>query len=198
MLVGYKDVYQMLSNYIAGWTWPNRLCGSEHLSEIFSADRKDKHRKAQHIKCQASDGLSMTAVIALFTTNVLMKLRNCPMQECIAYLALVDLIELIQTMGRIAVQPDQLLECCESFLKHFCAAWGFVWMTTKFHWILHFRDQLIRSPLGKLLSCFCLERKHRAAKRYAGEMAHTRRSTWPRWRCCRRRTRAKCRGSRVG
>ena len=171
---GYKDVYTMISDYIALWTWPCRIHqSSSHFSSIFSEDRKDKHRKAKRIKCQASDGLSMTAVIALFTMNVLMKLTSCPMQECIAFLALVDLIEIIQAMGKKAVQPQQLLDCCESFLKHFKAAWGYEWMTTKFHWILHFKDQLERSPLGKLLACFCLERKHRAAKRYAGDMSNT-------------------------
>ena len=178
LLAGYKDVYQMLSSYVACWTWPNRIHqGSAHFSDIFSDDRKTTHRKAQRIKCQASDGLSLTPVIALFIMNVLMKLDKVPMEECIAFLALVDIIELIQTMGKMAVQPDQLLECCESFLKHFTAVWGFEWMTTKFHWILHFGDQLRTSPLGKLLSCFCLERKHRSAKRYAGEMANTTRRT---------------------
>ena len=35
--------------------------------------RKEKHRKAKHVKCQASDGLSLVVVTAAFGEIVLMK-----------------------------------------------------------------------------------------------------------------------------
>ena len=43
-------------------------------------------------------------------------------------------------------------------------------MTPKFHWLLHLWKQLQRSHA--LLNCFCLERKHRVPKRYAGELTN--------------------------
>merc|ERR1712110_64620 len=45
-----------------------------NYNEIFAADRAASHRKAKHIKMQASDGLSLTGVAAMFCMNVLLKL----------------------------------------------------------------------------------------------------------------------------
>ena len=55
---GYIDIYNVFASFIAGWSWPGRIC-SAHLHEIFQGDRRDKHRAAQHIKAQASDMLSI-------------------------------------------------------------------------------------------------------------------------------------------
>ena len=42
--------------------------------QSIAADRAASHRKAKHIKMQASDGLSLTGVAAMFCMNVLLKL----------------------------------------------------------------------------------------------------------------------------
>ena len=68
--LGLTNVYSVFSNYIANWRWPHRV-HSYHLHEIFTADRRDKHRLAKHIKMQASDGLSLVSVAALFTTKAM-------------------------------------------------------------------------------------------------------------------------------
>ena len=172
---GLTNVYTVFSDYISKWTWPGRINGN-HLHEIFTDDRRDKHRKAKHIKCQASDGLSLVCVSALFVVMVLSKLESmeviregCP-KECAAFLALVDLIELIVATSRGAVQPKELLKAAERFLQYFEDAWGCEWMVPKFHWLLHFWRQL--ANLKMLLNCFCLERKHRVPKRYATDLAN--------------------------
>ena len=66
---GLKNIYSVYSNYIAQWKWPRRVQDA-YLSEIFSDDRVPKHRAAKHIKMQASDGLSLVSVTALFITKV--------------------------------------------------------------------------------------------------------------------------------
>ena len=43
-------------------------------------------------------------------------------------------------------------------------------MVPKFHWLLHLPGVLSR--FSNLLNCFCLERKHRVAKRYATELTN--------------------------
>ena len=104
----------------------------------------------------------------MFVVNVLMNVEgvNCS-KQCDAFLALVDVIELIDASARVIVQPQQVLQHCETFLQLFKEAWGLEWMTTKFHWLLHFHHQLEGSRFKKFLNCFCLERKHRVPKRYA-------------------------------
>jgi hypothetical protein len=162
-------VYTILSEYIAKWRWPSRV-GGDHLSEIFAEGRKEKHRKAERIKCQASDMLSMMPIITLFAINVLMKLGLNIKAECNAWIALADLVEMVIASGRITISPDKLRAAVESFLSRFVDAWGFDWMTPNFHWLLHFGDMLWAFKC--LLMCFCLERKHRSPKRYAGELTN--------------------------
>ena len=119
------------------------------------------------------------SVAALFVTKVLMNLQRMGLthqscnSECVAFLALVDVIELIMASGRTFVPPQKLLTSVERFLHLFKEAWGCEWMVPKFHWLLHFHDHLRRSRFNQLLSCFCLERKHRVAKRYASELTNT-------------------------
>ena len=161
---GYGSVYESFSEYIANWKWPARV-GYAHLSGIFEASRKDKHRKAKHIKCQASDMMSLAPVAALFAQNVLMKLNIDCKAACDAWIALVDVVDIIAISAKVTVPPTRLLTAIEHFLQLFVAAWGFDFMTPKFHWTLHFPDILQR--IGYLLMCFCLERKHRVPKRYA-------------------------------
>ena len=173
--IGFPEVYEVFSNFIANWKWPGRL-HSTFLHEIFADDRKKKHRDAKHIKCQASDGLSLIAVAAHFVVSVLLNLkklgkttRDCD-AECYAFLALCDLVDLIVAASRMRVAPDKLLTSVETFLDLFEKAWGIEWMTPKFHWLLHIPNQL--RMFGFLMACFCLERKHRVPKRYATDVTH--------------------------
>ena len=171
--VGHSDIYVIFSNYLANWVWPGRLGTSVNsMPDIFSETRKANHRKAQHVKCQASDMLSLLPVAAVFTSQVLMKLEPRVLRsECIAFLALVDVVDLIVASSRITVPSVRLLQAVEKFLELFNDAWGVQWMVPKFHWLLHIPGVLHKH--GKLLNCFCLERKHRVPKRYATELKNT-------------------------
>ena len=59
----------------------------------------------------------------------------------------------------------------EKFLQLFVDAFGFEWLTPKYHWLLHFGDHYRK--FGMLLNCFVLERRHRIAKRYATDLRNT-------------------------
>jgi hypothetical protein len=172
---GVHNIYETFGQYLTSWTWPLRLHGSQ-LAEIFAEGRKDKHRKAKHIKCQASDILSLLSVLALFTRNVLLRTRlragakKCE-DACHAFLALAELVDLITITARVNVDPAALRNIVHKFLRLFVAAFGYEWMTPKFHWLLHFAKILAR--FGVLLNCFVLERKHRLPKRYATDLANT-------------------------
>jgi hypothetical protein len=106
----------------------------------------------------------------MFVMNVLMHLDINVRDECNAWLALADLVDLVVASARIKITVEQLQKAVEKFLDRFVVAWGCDWMTPKFHWLLHFASLLFRYPF--LLMCFCLERKHRVAKRYAGELTN--------------------------
>ena len=86
---------------------------------------------------------------------------------CIAFLALVEVIDIIRSAPRVAVPPAMMLTAVEKCLGMRSAEFGFDKMTPKFHWMLHFPSQL--QKYKTMLNCFCLERKHRAAKGYCSE-----------------------------
>ena len=166
---GQTRVYESFSTYLSHWVYPERL-HADHLSDIFTTDRRDKHRKACHIKCQASDMLSVCGVLALYVQTILLSL-NIDNAACYALLALVDLVDLVIATTRIKVSPARLLGAVHRFLKAFTDAFGFEYLTPKCHWLLHLPESLER--FGFLLMCFVLERKHRVPKRYATELKNT-------------------------
>jgi len=166
---GY-GVYEAFSNYAAKWRWPGRI-HSSHLAEIFESPHK--HRKAQAIKCQASDLLSLMCVLALFVQTVLLPL-NISNDACHVFLALVDVVDLILATSRTDVKPEILLGRVHRFLHLYVNHFGYEAQIPKFHWLLHLPECLVR--FGVLLNCFALERKHRTAKRYATELTNTSRN----------------------
>ena len=166
---GMDGVYNSFSNYLATWRFPARL-HAHHLGDIFKDDRRQSHRDSHHIKCQASDLLTIMGPLVQFTKQVLQATGVAPL-ACLALLCLVDLTDLIVATARTAVAPPMLLEEVQRFLASFVAAFGFDWLTPKAHWLLHLPAQLQR--FGRLLNCFCLERKHRVPKRYATELKNT-------------------------
>eukprot|EP00959_Pyramimonas_sp_CCMP1952_P170329 3558902-Pyramimonas_sp.AAC.1 len=44
---GLNGVWELFSDFLANWVSPGRFHAT-HVDSIFNADRKDKHRKAQH------------------------------------------------------------------------------------------------------------------------------------------------------
>ena len=166
---GMTNVYAVFGEYCARWQWPSRI-NSHKLPEIFSADRASSHRKAKHIKCQASDLLSLMGVLDQFTRSVLMRpgiTIECK-RACQAFLALVTVCQLIADTVRYEIDPAQLLGSVHRFLQCFVAAFGFEHMTPKTHWTLHYAEVL--EKMGRLFNCFCLERKHKVPKRFAEDI----------------------------
>ena len=166
---GWTGIYGTFADFGKNWHWPSRY-HRDKRHEIFMESRSKKHRDAKHIKCQASDMLTFLPVLAFFVQSVLMNLEGAESlkPQCEAFLALVNVVELILAAGRTIVSPQKFLEAVEIFLALFAVAYGFAWMTPKFHWLLHMPIQLQR--LGIILNCFCLERKHRVPKRYATQI----------------------------
>ena len=165
---GRKTVYAAFSEFLSNWKYPGRLHG-DHLSEIFGENRRDKHRNAKHIKCQASDMLSVLGVLSLFVQTVLRPLNLCE-ASCRAMLSCIELALLVVATARIDVSPARLLGVVHRFLEDFTNAFGFDWLIPKAHWLLHLPESLKR--FGRLLNCFALERKHKVPKRYATDLTN--------------------------
>lgn len=167
---GMRNVYESFNGYIGRWKWPSRIHGS-NMSKLFSAARAEKHRNAMHVKGQASDIMSAVQVLLHFTRTVLYETGNDACKKaCEAFIALAIVCELIGETSRSAIPAALLLGKIHRFLELFVDSWGFEWLTPKSHWLLHLAETL--QKLGKLVNCFCLERKHRVPKRYAEDITN--------------------------
>ena len=150
--------------YMSHWSWPSRIHG-KHLHEIFSEDTKDKRREAKRIKAQASDMLSIVGVTKVFIAKVIM-VGVLEANDCsVALLALIRVIETIAEAPRRDIVPNEVLDQSQRFFELFTKARGLDDIIQKFHWLLHFHQPV-------LLNCFCLERKRRVPKRYAGDLTN--------------------------
>ena len=163
---GKTGIYESFSEFVSNWKFPGKF-HANHLSDIFTSDRRDRHRAAKHIKCQASDLLALLGVLVLYVRTVLLVLEQNP-DACRALLSLVELSQHVVATGRIPITPEKLLGIVHRFLEEFTNAFGFEWLTPKCHWLLHLPEALGRH--GRLFNCFVLERKHRVPKRYATDM----------------------------
>ena len=166
---GCRDIYDRVERHVKSYRWPSRV-HSAALSSVFSLKGKKSSRKAKHVKCQASDGLSLVPVLAIFFGCVALSWDLCD-AECYVFLAFADVVDYISAVPRGGVDPDMLRTAVCKFLYLFANTFGFDYMIPKFHWLLHFGSHLLN--FGTLISCFVHERKHRMVKRYCNEILNT-------------------------
>ena len=172
---GITDIYSRLHEYIAMWTLPRRIGSAKALAQIFSTKRETSDEKAKTFKCQASDGLTSTPIIAVYFEMVIMR-AGFSNQACTAFLALADIVDLLMSVSTGLVSADSLRDAVKYFLDACIAAGWRKYMHPKFHWLVHLPRYLRK--WGMLLSCFVHERKHRMVKRYSSDVFNTRRNEW--------------------
>ena len=172
MRSGARDIWEKVHGYIAFWQWPGRLSfNTALLQTMFCPKRKASSMTAKFIKGQASDFLSLNAVLAYFLRAVLIPGGRC-LAECRACEALCDIVECMQAVALNIITPVDLRARIDAFYD-LCEAAGWrKFMHPKFHWLVHLPQYLQR--LGMLLSCFVHERRHRMLKRYADDVKNTR------------------------
>ncbi len=162
-------IYHHLCKYVSLWTLPSSRQGS-NLQDIFNAKREESNTKAKKFKCQASDGLGLYPILAYFIQAVVLPAKVC-VGECIAFLAMADVLDMLQAVPLLKVTPKDLGAVIQSFLQSCVAAGWKQYMHPKFHWLVHFPTHL--QKFGMLPTCFVHERKHRVAKRYSNPIQNT-------------------------
>ena len=87
-----NDIWDQLDTYVARWHQPSHVTTQLCSDGIFSKKRVAAYKKAGHIKCPASDGLSLYPIVAVFVMTVVIPSGMC-LHGCNAYIALCDVIE---------------------------------------------------------------------------------------------------------
>jgi hypothetical protein len=163
------NMHEQLYAYIGMWQQPKMFANSS-LAEVFSKKRFESNKKAKCFKCTASEGLGLYSIIASFLVAVVLPSGRCN-AEVKAFLAMADLLDLIQTTSLGKVSVESLKASVRAFLQLCLDAGWKEAMQPKFHWVVHLPGHL--QKFGCLLSCFVHERKHKLVKRYSNDICNT-------------------------
>ena len=163
------QVWKLLADFVALWCLPSAFA-MPHLPELFSAKKVEAYKKAKKFKCQASECLALYPVIAMFVQSVPMKQNMC-LPQCEAFIAMCDVLDLLQSIATHKLEPSQLVQAVEKALDAFVAAGWKHLMIKKFHWLLHYGDHLQRFKM--LPACWSMERKHKLVNKFANPLCNT-------------------------
>jgi len=164
-----RNLYANLDEYFNMWKFPRHLPKSWH-SSIFTKKRFESNKRAEAFKCSASEGLTIYPIIALFLQSIIIPAKQC-LSACKAFLALADLVDVLQAIPIVTVTPNSLQACVAKFLTLCVQAGWAEHMHPKFHWMIHFSQHLEKFKM--LPSCFVHERKHKTAKKYMNSLHNT-------------------------
>ena len=159
--------WERLDGYVKLWHWPGSTKFDATTADLFNDKRVKNYRKAGHIKCSASQGLSVLPVAAMWAELVVKPSGVCP-HAVRAVLSLCDLVEALQASLLGITTPAYLRTCVRTCLQA-CLDAGFRdSMIPKFHWAAHYARHL--EKFGASFTCWVHERKHRFVKRYASDI----------------------------
>lgn len=162
------DFYSMVAGYLDLWTLP--AAKSTKLSSLFTSKRHKANKEAKSFKCTASECLGLLPIMAHFVEKVVMRAGNC-LGECQAFLAVANLLELLQSIPHGRCTPALLRQAVSSIQEAFQLCNWTQFCHPKFHWMIHLPQHLARFKC--LPSCWVHGRKHRITKRYATEIQNT-------------------------
>ena len=91
------------------------------LQEIFNTNRDKANTKAKKFKCKASEGLGLYPTLAHFIQAVVLPAKAC-VKECVAFLAMADLLDVLQAVPLHIITPQQLKAVIHTLLQSCVAA----------------------------------------------------------------------------
>ena len=167
---GMNDVWRRVCEYMKLWCWPLHVSQKAgFVAKLFEDKAVKGHNKDQKLRCSASEVLSLHQPLRHFL------LRCCntvpcdlPRKACLSWLRVLEI--LLHAPLRLP-NPGELLACVEEALQLCVDAEWSDGLIPKFHWTLHFEDQVQRFRAAP--SCFTMERKHKHVRRYGSGVANT-------------------------
>lgn len=146
--------------YTHRWQFPR---ASRANSDIFNPELGLQETLVDHLKCSASEALSVYPVLVSFVQEVVVPLGACE-REARSFLALGEVCDTLQCLKLGSVSQERLREVIDRHLHLSQLAYGVEFWKPKMHMSLHLPEQL--GQHGMLLSCFVHERRHKTIKRF--------------------------------
>lgn len=162
------NVWAFFMHYFLTWNWPKSVGSPSNLAELFS--KRSSCNRAKQFKASASELLNIYPVVALFIANVALPAHKA-VTECQCFLALVDVIEMLQATTLEKIEPDDLRAAIDKWYRWCRKTKWQEFQSPKWHWPIHLPCHL--GKWGFLPSCFAHERKHKVLKRYGNDVYNT-------------------------
>ena len=168
---GFGRVYEQLYTYLDAWEFPKNMPQGKVVRDLFLSKRATANRRAKAFKAMASEILALLGPLSVFIVRTVVRAKKC-LPECKAFLALVDMMDVLQLATTRSCTAQSLRDVVDAFLACIRAIpeWA-PYLIPKFHWLEHLADHLAR--WGLLPNCWVHERKHRVAKRYGQDIRNT-------------------------
>ena len=166
---GMDDVWRRLCEYMKLWCWPLQVSQKAGVvAKLFEEAAVKKNSKEQKFRCSASEVLSLHQPLRHFLLRCCTVACDLPRRACSAWLRVLEI--LLHAPTRFP-GPGELQACVEEALQLCVDAGWSDRLIPKFHWSLHYEDQLQRFRAAP--SCWTMERKHKHVRRYGSGIANT-------------------------
>lgn len=171
-LLDKLDQWDLLSLYVHHFHLPKPVSNIK-LAPLFESKRLAKDKKHKKIIATASELLTLCSIVAHYMREVCLPANACK-GEVLAFLSLLETIDLLQATWHGTVASLQLLQAAESSLGQ-CVAlcWKLI---KKHHWLLHFHQMLSKHQC--IPNTFCMERKNKIPGRIATLIQHLSNFDW--------------------
>ena len=153
-----KVSFQSLYDFVHKFKWPH-WTGKSPADHVHPDNIKAMLRDADHFKADASECLSLYAVISLFLQIFVQDVCGPQVQS---FLALCVVLDLLTSLKMCQVGADVLDRAIMRHLELHLIAYGSLLWKPKHHMSTHLAEQLAR--WGTLLCCFVHERRHKIVK----------------------------------
>ncbi|OLQ13463.1 hypothetical protein AK812_SmicGene2515 [Symbiodinium microadriaticum] len=166
MFYGAGHTVATILSFFNSFEWPHGL--RAHRREVLQIF--EKKVPLGEFKCSASQGLSIYPLVRIFVLVHAVSLAEATVrQACNSFLKLCMVLDLLLegNKGQPIGAPElrtRIAAHSQAFLK----VHGEEAVIPKFHYALHLPSQLHRH--GRLISCFCHERKHKQIKAVADNL----------------------------
>lgn len=150
-----------IDEFVGSWTPPK---AQGKLAANFCSARSRDMANGGSFRAFAGELLTLVPVLAAFCRQVLLPSGRLA-RHAHCWLLLSSILQLLQTGDRVVRQLDPLQRRVEEHHALFCDLYGSEKAKPKLHYLLHLVPTV--RHLGSNLSCFVVERKHRAAKAVA-------------------------------
>ena len=151
-----------LHNELQTFRWPRAISSRSITGKnVFSKEQ------VGDVTCSASEALSLYSVLRFILLDRIKKGQLREAKPAItSYINLCRVLDLLQNIKKGATRASTLEAAILTHLQSYLVAYNDTRFLPKHHYSTHLGRMLNQHQL--LCSCFCLERKHRFIKRYAG------------------------------